>query len=196
VYTHSSFPGTITITGLQFFNTQYDSGATSMSTGPFTFSLSTTTADWNTLSSTYAANIGADNTTVFNGSLSQPWAFGDTPTISFTTPFTYNPADGNLLLDVVANTSGGGIYFGTNGYNGDIRGNRRYSDCLNPGSYTKSQKLARELLGKGSSRYRVPERKTLRRDLYRLLPPRSRCERPPGWNGEGCISQRLLAAHH
>ena len=33
----------------------------------------------------------------------------------------------------------------------DIRGNRAYSDCLDPESYTKSQRLGRELLGKGSA---------------------------------------------
>lgn len=33
----------------------------------------------------------------------------------------------------------------------DIRDDRRYSGCLNPESYTKSQKLARDLLGKGSA---------------------------------------------
>jgi RES domain len=33
----------------------------------------------------------------------------------------------------------------------DIRGDRRYSGCLDSESYTKSQKLASELLGKGST---------------------------------------------
>jgi len=33
----------------------------------------------------------------------------------------------------------------------DIRGDRRYSGCLHSESYTKSQKLASELLGKGSA---------------------------------------------
>jgi hypothetical protein len=33
----------------------------------------------------------------------------------------------------------------------DIRGNRAYSDCLDPASCSKSQRLARELLGKGSA---------------------------------------------
>jgi RES domain-containing protein len=33
----------------------------------------------------------------------------------------------------------------------DIRGDRNYSDCLDPKSYVKSQKLARELLGEGSA---------------------------------------------
>ena len=35
---------------------------------------------------------------VFSGNLSQPWAFGDTLHINLTTPFAYNPADGNLLM--------------------------------------------------------------------------------------------------
>jgi RES domain-containing protein len=33
----------------------------------------------------------------------------------------------------------------------DIRGDRDYSDCLDPGSYTSSQRLGRELLGRGSA---------------------------------------------
>jgi hypothetical protein len=78
VYTKSAFAGAITITNLEFFNTQFNSGATAMNSGTWTISLSTTAADWNTLSSTYAANIGANNTMVFSGNLAQPWAFGDT----------------------------------------------------------------------------------------------------------------------
>ena len=126
VYTHSQFSGPITITGLQFFNTQYDSGVTSMGSGTWTFSLSTTSADWNTLSATFGSNLGADNTQVFSGDLNQPWSFGDTLSITLTTPFTYNPADGNLLLDVVASSSSpnGDIYFDSNGYdNGGFDGN-------------------------------------------------------------------------
>jgi hypothetical protein len=90
VYTHSLFSGPITITGLEFFNTQINQGATSMNSGTWDISLSTSPADWNSLSETFASNIGADNTLVFSGSLSQPWAFGDTLTINFTTPFSYN----------------------------------------------------------------------------------------------------------
>jgi hypothetical protein len=91
-----------------------------MNSGNFDISLSTTSANWNTLNPVYAANIGADNTTVFDGSLVQPWTFGDTLVISLTTPFTYNPADGNLLLNVDAtgtDSSDGNIFFDTNGYN-------------------------------------------------------------------------------
>jgi len=121
VYTHSLFTGPITITGLEFYNTQKNGGATAMNTGTFTISLSTTAADWNTLSPTAASNIGGDNTLVFSGSLAQTWAFGDTLSIAFSTPFTYTPGAGaNLLLNVVATgtgDAGGVIPFDTNGYN-------------------------------------------------------------------------------
>jgi len=117
VYNHGQFGAPITITDLEFYNTRVDNGATSMTTGTWAISLSTTTADWNTISTTYASNIGADNTLVFSGSLAQAWAFGDTLEIDLTTPFTYNPLSGNLLLDVVGSgitDPGGDIYFDTN----------------------------------------------------------------------------------
>jgi hypothetical protein len=119
VYTHGLFSGPITITGLEFYNTQVNGRATAMNTGTFTISLSTTAADWNTLSATAASNIGSDETQVFIGSLAQPWAFGDTLSIAFSTPFTYTPGvNANLLLNVVATGTGdaaGDIAFDTNG---------------------------------------------------------------------------------
>jgi len=120
VYTSSAFSGPITITNLEFFNTEHDSGATAMNSGNWAISLSTTSVDWNTLSINFASNIGLDNTLVFNGNLYQPWAFGDTLVINLTTPFTYNPSNGNLLMDVIAiatNTSGMQIFFDANGDN-------------------------------------------------------------------------------
>jgi len=138
VYTSSQFPSAVTITGLEFFNTVFNDGATAMNSGTWTISLSETSADWNTLSATFAANIGADNTEVFSGNLSQPWAFGDTLSIPFTTPFSYNPADGNLLIDVQAvgtSEPGGVIYFDSNGFNdegfdGDTTMGRVYNSGL------------------------------------------------------------------
>jgi hypothetical protein len=122
VYTKSAFSGPITITNLEFFNTKYDSGATVINSGNWAISLSTTPADWNTLSTTYASNIGANNTLVFSGDLSQPWAFGNTLVINLSTPFTYDPSQGNLLMDVVVtgNTQYGLIEFDTNGYNNGL----------------------------------------------------------------------------
>jgi len=117
VYTSSAFSGPITITGLEFFNTQANEGSTSLPTGNYTIDLSTTSADWNSLSSNFSSNVGPDNTQVFSGSISQAWTFGDTLDIAFSTPFTYNPANGNLLMDVVGSgvsTPGGNTYFDVN----------------------------------------------------------------------------------
>lgn len=118
VYASSQFSGPITITNLEFFNTVDSVGsATAMNSGNWSISLSTTSIDCNTLTTSYASNIGTDNTLVFNGDLSQPWSFGNTLNINLSTPFTYDPSKGNLLMDVFAtNTSGpaGSIYFDTN----------------------------------------------------------------------------------
>ena len=63
------------------------------------------------LSATFASNIGADVQTVYSGALSLHTAATGSPvrdfdyTISFQTPFLYNPAQGNLLLDVLIPTS-------------------------------------------------------------------------------------------
>jgi hypothetical protein len=69
---------------------------------------STTTRSVAGLSATFAENIGADNTLVFSGTLN--WATGNLPgpgntrqfdvVFPFTTPFLYDPAAGNLLLDI------------------------------------------------------------------------------------------------
>ena len=118
VYSNTLFSGPITITGLEFYNTQQDRGGTGMNTGTFTIDLSTTLADWNTLSTTPTSNLGGNNTQVFSGSLAQAWALGDTLSITFSTPFTYTPGVGaNLLMDVVATGTGdalGDIGFDTN----------------------------------------------------------------------------------
>jgi hypothetical protein len=102
VYNASVFSGPFTITALQFFADE--------SIGPFpsggnwTISLSTTSKDWNTLLTSFPSNIGADNTTVFNGDIASlvpsPFTLGAAMTINLGTPFTFNPAAGNLLMDV------------------------------------------------------------------------------------------------
>jgi len=121
VYSHTQFGASVKILDLEFFNTHIDTSATAMNSGTLTIYLSTKSADWNSISNFYANNLGADNTLVFSGNLTQPWAFGDTLHISLTTPFLYDPSMGNLLMDVVvsgASAPGGSIYFDTNGYNG------------------------------------------------------------------------------
>ncbi len=131
IYARSQFSGPITITDIEFFNTQINAIATAMNSGNWAISLSTTSANWNTLSSKFASNIGSNNTLVFSGNLAQPWAFGNTLRVRLRTPFTYNPSSGNLLMDVVATGVSGGvgrpvsIEFDTNGYNnGKCNGNK------------------------------------------------------------------------
>jgi hypothetical protein len=71
------------------------------------FSFSTTQAEPDQLSSTISQNIGTNNTLVFSGALSISTSFSTLPNgtkafdfrIPLQTPFLYNPAQGNLLLD-------------------------------------------------------------------------------------------------
>src|SRR4029450_11694734 len=71
------------------------------------------------LSTTFAENLGADNTLVFSGTLI--WATANLPgpgdtrqfdiVFPFTTPFLYDPAAGNLLLDLQFSANGEAIRF-------------------------------------------------------------------------------------
>lgn len=104
----NSLSGPQVITGISF---RPDASAGN----PFTsnlpsirINLSTTNSAPDGLSSTFSENIGANNTVVYNGSL--PLKSADTGSaggpkdfdinINLQTPFLYNPATGNLLLDI------------------------------------------------------------------------------------------------
>ena len=78
--------------------------------------LSTTSSTPSTLSTTFANNVGPDNMTVFdsfvfvNAPVTGPSGGPKGFTVTFPiSPFIYNPSAGNLLLDVRAIESGGGI---------------------------------------------------------------------------------------
>ena len=91
--------------------------------GPRTVTLkifaSTTSRAANGLSTTFAENLGADNTLVFNGTLN--WVTENLPgpgntrqfdvVFPFMTPFRYDPAAGNLLLDMQFSGNGSAIRF-------------------------------------------------------------------------------------
>jgi hypothetical protein len=73
--------------------------------------LSTTSKSPDNLSSTFADNVGSDDTQVFSGPLGTAVTFtGDATNfevvINFTTPFFYDPNKGNLLIDI-RNSQGG-----------------------------------------------------------------------------------------
>jgi hypothetical protein len=114
VYTSSLFPGPFQIMGLEFFDSIFP--PTGRASGSVAISLSTTSANWNTLSSTLSANIGGNQKQVFNGTIAPPYPFPGTLMFPFSTPFVYDPSQGNLLLDVQSNiVVGGAVTLDTDG---------------------------------------------------------------------------------
>lgn len=107
VYNANQFTsGIIAINGIAFFNTISPGGNITPAT--YSVYLSTTSVPVSSLAPGAASsNLGSDNTLFFSGTLGDPVTNG-----GFTingTPFTYNPADGNLLIDiVVTNPTGSG----------------------------------------------------------------------------------------
>ncbi|THD65046.1 PEPxxWA-CTERM sorting domain-containing protein [Phenylobacterium sp.] len=130
IYASSFFAGPTEITGISF--RAYPGSAPGFFTGnsvtvsDLDVQLSSTAVSANEASglqpsTTFAANLGANATTVFSGAATLTTAAtgtGPQPfdyTLTFTTPFAYNPASGNLLLDFLipstATVSGSGFGF-------------------------------------------------------------------------------------
>jgi hypothetical protein len=106
--------GSIQITGVAF-RLDANSGAFGPDTLPgLQVRVSTTSRAPDGLSTTFATNVGPDVTTVFSGdwtrsSTSAPGPGGTNVfdiLLPFTTPFTYDPAGGNLLVDYIGNPAG------------------------------------------------------------------------------------------
>jgi hypothetical protein len=102
------------------FRPDADGGAAFSSTLPsIRIDLSTTTAAVDGLGTTFADNVGANDTIVYGGASGAPLSLSSAFTgpaggpkdfeilVNLTTPFFYNPAAGNLLLDV--RNFGGGM---------------------------------------------------------------------------------------
>jgi len=113
VYASSQFPGEGLITQIAFRPDGLVGLAFNVTINDIQIDLSTTAAAPDALSATFASNVGANDTVVYNGALtlsSQDTGPAGGPkdfdiVIHLTTPFLYNPAAGNLLLDV-RNVSG------------------------------------------------------------------------------------------
>ena len=97
VYSSAAFGSPESISGLTFY---YGSGSTDILSGTYDIYLSTTAAAVDGLSTDPAANRGSDFTLVdvFNGGVNSDPSF----TIEFAQPFSYDPGNGNLLLEVDA----------------------------------------------------------------------------------------------
>jgi len=108
VYSSSEFSGPFLITDIEFRPDAFTGSAFSSTLPNIQIDLSTTTAAVDGLSSTFASNVGANDTMVFSGPLTLSSSFTGPAAgpktfdivIVLQTPFLYNPALGNLLLDV------------------------------------------------------------------------------------------------
>ena len=99
VYAAFAFPGPLLITEISFFMAGRSQDYSLTST--FGLGLSTTSMTPVSLSTNYAANRGADFATVFDGTISATSGSAVVPfVIPLDIPFSYDPAAGNLLLDV------------------------------------------------------------------------------------------------
>lgn len=99
VYAAFAFPDPLLITEISFFMTGRNQDYSLTST--FGLALSTTAMTPASLSTNYAANRGADFSAVFGGTISATSGSTVVPfVIPLDTPFSYDPAAGNLLLDV------------------------------------------------------------------------------------------------
>lgn len=116
VYDASNFPaGPLTITELRFRRDINEPSFTNAAAS-VTVKLSTTSLPPGGLSTTFAQNTGPDVVTVFNGT----WNYSSPSTLAsgivrpfdivlpLTTPFTYNPTNGNLLFDIRTTSNTGG----------------------------------------------------------------------------------------
>jgi uncharacterized protein (TIGR03437 family) len=113
------FTGPIVITGIHL-RAAVGKGPVSLNYSSWKVTLSTTQAYPNTSnghalpSLTFTQNLGADATVMYNAavSLSSPGCSGAAPcpfdlTLSFTTPFSFDPNNGRLLVDVVTSAPSG-----------------------------------------------------------------------------------------
>jgi hypothetical protein len=117
VYGSALFPfQPVTITELRFRRDTSISPFTNVTISNLQINLSTTPAQTDALSPVFAQNIGTNDTLVFQGSVavSSPTPAAPGAAVPFeiaiplAKPFTYDPSQGNLLVDI-RNSSGSGV---------------------------------------------------------------------------------------
>ncbi len=114
VYSSSAFGATQSINTLSFYFNPNFGGTSNVLSGTYDIYLSTTAATVNGLSSDPTANRGGDYTLVdvFTGSVDSNPSFA----IALTSPFSYDPTSGNLLLEVIASDQPNVLNGSGNGY--------------------------------------------------------------------------------
>lgn len=115
IYSAGAFSGPITITGVSFASANGEGGSGGTFVGAVTISLGTSAQTAANVSDTYADNQGSDLTNVYTGIVTESLTESDVFDLSFnfSAPFTYNPANGDLLFQV---TTGAIAYSGTDLY--------------------------------------------------------------------------------
>jgi hypothetical protein len=108
LYSSSIFSGPVDITAVSFFHLSGDSGSWN---GTWQMSLSTSPNPIGGLSSSFGANVGADNTVFATETFS-----GAPSLLTFTGSFNYNPGTGPLLVDIqyVSGSGSGALEAGLN----------------------------------------------------------------------------------
>lgn len=141
VYDHNSFSGPVTITQIAFASSAQLTSGPGTANYNFNLSLGTTGAAPNNLSTDLNANRGANLVQVFTGPATV--AITDNDQVDFVinvVPFVYDPADGNLLLEITINSpsqfTGNLLYFRAGS---DSRTNRAANPSgLEGGGFTDS----------------------------------------------------------
>jgi hypothetical protein len=99
IFDNDEFPAMpISLTAITYFNSVFDPPDT-FDPATYTFKLSTAATDHTAPSATFADNVGPDETVVLVTALpSAPYPASFT--FVFSTPFTYDPSAGDLLLEI------------------------------------------------------------------------------------------------
>ncbi len=116
-YSHSAFSGSITITNLEFSYASQFGGSSTMIDGTYDIYLGTSANAFNSLSANQVSNRSADWTLVDTITVSGNGCdFAMVCHINLSTPFTYDPGSGDLLLEIVASNQANIPNFSGNGY--------------------------------------------------------------------------------
>jgi hypothetical protein len=111
IYAAAAFPGLFTISAIAFPHT-LDPISNQIDPANYQITLSTTQRQVGELSADFNSNVGSDAAIVFAGPLAGDVPRGSSLTFNLAVPFVFDPAAGNLLLDVLKQ---GGTFFGDDG---------------------------------------------------------------------------------
>jgi hypothetical protein len=106
VFDASLFSSGMIIKMLTFFNLQPNSAEGFVEPAQYRFSLSTTARNSTSLSQDFASNLGNDTVQVLTWDVAGFTTDFESLQLSLSSPFLYNPALGNLLLDIQKDRTG------------------------------------------------------------------------------------------